>query len=66
MENQSKLKAWVLVGRTVNLGRFNSVKLEVASEFLVDEETTHEHMIALLNEKIAKAVRSMGLVERYD
>ena len=62
---QQRLKGWALASRTVNLGRFNSVKLELGSEFWLDE-CTHEKMLAILNARIADAVKAMGLVERHD
>jgi hypothetical protein len=62
---KEQLKGWASIGITVNLGRFNSVKLELGVEFLLDE-ATHEEAVQRLNAKIAAAIRSLGLVERYD
>ncbi len=63
--NQLKLKGWISVGRTVNLGRFNSIKLELASDFHLDE-STHEEVLRILLGKLDKALRDMGVVARYD
>ena len=59
-----KLRGWVLLSRTLNLGMFNSVKVELATEFFLGE-STHEEMLEALNQKITKAVKSLGLVERF-
>jgi len=60
-----ELKGFVLIGRTVNLGRFNSLRLEVASEFRLSEQS-HEEMISLLNSKLKSSIKSLGAVEHYD
>lgn len=63
--NQTELKGKVFVGRTINLGNFNSVKLELGCEFLLDE-TSHEETLGRLLGKMEKALKDMGVVPRYD
>ncbi len=63
--NAPELKGFVLVGRTINLGRFNSIKLELASEFYLREDT-HEEVISRLNGKLRSTIKALGAVEHYD
>ncbi len=64
-QNQGQLKGWVLCGRTINTGRFNSVKIELGIEFILSE-SNHEKTMQFLNDKITKAMKDLGLVQRYD
>lgn len=63
--SRRQLKGWVLLGRTVNVGKFNSVRIELGTEFPL-AEASHEETVNLLRQKLESAIRSMGLVQRYD
>jgi hypothetical protein len=66
MEHQGvALKGWVLVSRTINLGRYNSVRLELGKEFEVGKET-HESVLAELDLKIQRTIEKSKIVPRYD
>lgn len=55
------LKAEVSYSRTINLGNFNSLKVEWRQEFRVGENT-HERVTEELEARLAKKLRDAGLV----
>lgn len=59
IHNQTTPKGWALVGRIINLGRLNPVKLKLGSEFFL-EESSHGVVLESLIAKLAKAVKGMG------
>ncbi len=62
---QQPLKAYATLSRTINLGRFSSVKIEMSEEFYVGK-TTHLEMVMTLDKRIQEAVKHMRIVQRDD
>jgi hypothetical protein len=65
MDSDKRLKGFGSISRTVNLGRFNSIRIELSKEFFL-EDGTHEAVLDELDMKIRAWVKKAGLTERYD
>lgn len=59
------LKAYATLSRTINLGRFSSVKVELSEEFYVGK-TTHLKVIAELDKRIQEVVKVLRIVQAND
>ena len=65
MDSEKVLKGFGSVSRTVNLGRFNSIRIELSKEFALGRET-HEEVLDELDHRIKDWMRKAGLIERFD
>jgi hypothetical protein len=59
------LKGWVLVSKTINTGRYNSVKLEMGTEFLA-ENHKHEDIAESFLAKIDRFAEKHALRQHLD
>lgn len=61
----NNFKGWATVGRTINLGRFNSIRIELSEEFDVGTKT-HQEITLALDKRIEQLVKTLGIVQRFD
>jgi len=55
-----KLKGHVSYGRTVNIGNYNTVRIEFGKEFYLDE-SDHDEELRKLAEKLNENIKKSGI-----
>jgi hypothetical protein len=61
----SRLKAYATLSRTINLGRFSSIKIELSEEFYPGDRT-HLQVVVELDKRIQEIVKVLRVVQADD
>jgi hypothetical protein len=65
LTDKGLLKAYATLSRTINLGKFSSIKIELSEEFFVAERT-HLQVVVALDKRIQEVVKVLRLVQAHD
>ncbi len=65
LKKKEGLTGFCTLSRTVNLGGFNSIKIEVSEEFLLSD-SDHALILDRLNEAIKAWIETRKIVAKFD
>lgn len=65
MTQGQPLKAYATLSRTINLGRFSSIKIELSEEFHPGDRT-HLQVVMELDKRIQEVVKVLRVVQAED
>ena len=65
MNDRQPLKGYATLSRTINLGRFSSIRIELSQEFYVGQ-STHLETVVELDKRIQEVVKILRIVQADD